>query len=419
MKSTMRVPALLALLLPCLCTMLAAGPAVAGEPDNLKELSALGAVIMDYVSTPLLHHVATGTPYDISVLAGRSQDDHANVDRPQPELRSKVLNRNEFIREEAVPQWTRYVQGRIAEIGAARSYVIPLQVSWQEYDFSRKRYNIAWHMNRLSSLNGGPSYHCAGAFAVTPKRELRTACLHAVNEDEHDPFLQSFPIDNMVLARDVREKTFLFRVYAVAEPAGPYKVLKGTEIRYMPLQIYAAAGFQPVRITRLLLTNSNNGDIYEISTRPGAAPWGTQATAGTGTGSLAIRSDAAPTGQPGTGPAAPAGWQFLLHDQADDVYVDAGSIKRNGAIVIMRVLLNYGASASQAAHSRIVLYENDCAHRTSRELLTKRFAEADGKGIVVAERAAGQSSQPALPVLAETIGETLYNFSCNAAVPRS
>ncbi|CAN7442454.1 surface-adhesin E family protein [Massilia sp. LjRoot122] len=369
-------------------------------PRHLADLEANGVVFMDDINTPLLHHAATGTAYNPRVLA--RGDEHTKVPRPEGRLRDRLHEQDEFVRQEAMPLWQTFLDGRIAVLRQARAYLIPVNVRWMDYDFARARFPIALEMNKRASLNAGPTYHCAGAFDVGPQRSFKTACLHAVNEDQNDAFLRSFPVEDHVLARRLRQERDKYLMFAVAEPAGKYRVLRGNEIRYMPLEIYAAAGYQPVRITQLVLATPE-GEVIAVARKNSTLPRAEPAA-------RPVRSDggaAAPAS-----PTAPPGWTLVGQDATSALYADPDSVRREGAIVMLRTLTDLGEQAGIGMKSAVSLYESDCGRRTTRLLRHKGFAGRFGKGGVFAE---ALEPQPAMAIVVGSIGESLFNYACNAS----
>jgi len=186
-------------LLACLSWPLSA----LAQQGTVADLERFGVVYMDGIATPLLHHVLTGAPYGADLVAA-SRGDSPGVPRELEKVLWKVNSRNEFDQEETMPQWQAYLDMRVELLRHARAYLIPLRVEWQRYDFAQSRYAISVRMNRRSPSRNGPSYHCDGAFGKAPNRDLLTSCLHAVDEDQHDPFLHAFTLEDQRLAREVR-----------------------------------------------------------------------------------------------------------------------------------------------------------------------------------------------------------------------
>ncbi len=379
----------------------AALPACAQDapPRHLSELESAGAVFMDDINTPLLHHAATGAPYDLQVLA--RGDNHTSIERPERKLRNMIEDRNEFVRQEAMPAWSAFVEARVALLRQARSYLIPIELRWQEYDFKRGGYPVALAMNKRASLRSGPTYHCAGAYDTGPRASFKTACLHALNEDRNDPFLRFFPVADVALARRIRDNGGSYLMFAVGEPAGKYRVLRGNEIRYMPLEIFAASGYQPVRITQLILANAE-GEIFAIS-RSNAASAGAALTPAT----APARAAPVPAGA-----ALPAGWTLVAENTGAATYIDPASVRREGAIVLYRSLMDFGDISTSPVKSAVALYESDCARRTNRQLRNKGYAGRFGRGGLLDEV---REPQAATTPGKGSVGESMFVFACNAA----
>jgi len=378
------------------------------EPRHLSDLEAAGAVLMDDVNTPLLHHAATGEPYDLRVLA--RGDEHTNIARPERPLRNKIESRDEFVRQDALPAWGAFVEERVALVRGARAYLIPMQASWGEFDFGRSQFPVQLQMNRRG-FRAGPSYHCAGTYSAGPNRSFKTACLHAVNEDQNDPFLRAFPIADHALARELRNNRYKYLLFALAEPAAKYKVLKGNEIRYMPLEIYAASGFQPVRITELILATSE-GDIVAISRKAGERA---QTAPGAEVSTTLPGAPAAPGAVSATVPGAaglPAGWTMVARDEVVTLYADPSSVRRQGPVVMLRAMMDLNTPAASGMRSSVALYEHDCGKRTTRVMRDKGYSERYGRGATV-----GETREPQAPnrPAGGTIGESMFNYACNAA----
>lgn len=370
-------------------------------PRRLKDFESLGYVLMDDVTTPLIHHVETGESYDLLALAKGQAD--GLVEFPQPSLRSKASSRNEFERAEANPAWSTFVFDRVRALRNARGYLIPLRVNWGEYDFSLHRFPVELRMVK-TVWKSSASYHCAGSYRQRSKYEYLTACLTAASLNNKDPFVQFFPISDLTLARQVRESLMGVRVFALAEPEGAYRVLRGAEVRYDAYPAYVATGMQPVRISGLILTDHNSDRVYALAKNPNVSSSPSPATRDERT---AGNQDAAvPLRLP------PNSWRMLFRDSNTTLYTDAGSAKREGPVVVVREMTDYKAATEDGYRSTVAIYSYNCNMRTAKLMAIKSYTGSMGEGAVVTDSATPRDYGTVDP---GTRGEIMFNFACNAA----
>lgn len=370
--------------------------AQSSPPRHLSEFEAAGYVFMDDVNTPLLHHAATRSAYDLRVLA--NGDGRNTVSRPELELRRKLESSDEFVRAEVLPAWQVVVAERIVKLRGARGYLIPMQVNWGEYDFARAGFALNLAMNTRASARGA-SYHCAGAFAPADGRSTMTACLHAVNEDTADPFLRFFPVEDQALARKLRHTRDQYMLFAVAEKAGEYRDVRTKRKPSTPLGMYKVAGFQPVRITQLIMAKPE-GDILlsAQSQQPAIQPMAAQSSAG---------QDARAPFAPASGPGP--GWARIAQDGTATVYVQEDSVRRQGNLVLMRALVDFGNVQQSGARSWLAVYESHCDQRRLRTVQLKRFAETLGQGTPMSVE--DPAEVPSVPQK-DTFGDRILAHAC-------
>lgn len=418
MRSMLHIFPKTVLMLACLCSTVtlraAHGQELVGQ--TIHDLAAYGYVLMDDINTPLLHHVATGAPYDLRVLAASS--DNMDPDSPSSKARRKAYSRDEFERAEAAAEWGSFIHDRIQMLKNARGYVIMLRASWGEYDFASNRLPVKLRMVR-EAWSSSSSFHCFGAYGVSSHRygrDFRTACLTASNLNANAPFLQYFPIQDMSLARAIRQSAPDYKVYALAEPAGKYQLTRGKEIQYMPLETYVASGFQPVKITGLVLTTFNGRKILAISTMSGD-PLG--ATASPGKAASGTMNEAAAPAQraPVTAPAAVAGgWKIVAQNGGTTFYADPSSIKREGGVVLIRQMLDLSEADAMGRRSFVEMFSYNCNKRTSRLVSMKGYNQSMGQGGVLSDLASPEDFGQVGP---GTVTEAMFNFACNAPVPKN
>ena len=267
-----------------------------------------------------------------------------------------------------------------------------------------------------SGRNSNASFHCAGAFALLREGEYGTACLTSVDLNKPVPSLQYFPFDDIALARRVKDTPDNFRVYALAQPAGPYQLLKAREISYVTNVRFTAVGLQPVRITNLLLLDARSGAI--LSAAPGldpgvvsdiAAPGAVQDVAAVGAvpGASGVPGDAGAVGVSGvTGPR----WK-LIGGTNPLFYADMGSVRRDGDWVVLRELTDFAQSQAGGYASVVRTLTYNCARRSERQVSLKVYSDRHGNGSVMQENLSGIDLPPIVP---NSLGETAFNFACNA-----
>lgn len=358
---------------------------------NMDELRRQGYVLMDDISTPLLHHVATGQPYDLRTLA--HGDGSSGLMRVEHPARRDARSDDEFQRAAVAPAWGAFIDERVRELREARGYLVQLGHTWGEYDFSHQRFPVRLRMNK-HAWRGGTSHHCGGAYGRAGRSEYRTACLVSAELNKFVAPLSVFPLADVELARQIKQGKVPVAIFAVAEPAGPYKLLKGNELRYMPdLSITAASGVQPVLITDLLLVEARAEAgpilaVYHVADsrrRPAPAPNAPAAT------------------------AADARWQPLGRDPAAATFADTRAARRNGAVVVAPMLVDFNKPMPGGLRSTVGLYTFDCAQRRVRQLDLKGFAEPMGKGGLLEQDASPRE----LPLAKGSNLELMLNHACN------
>jgi hypothetical protein len=380
-------------------TLLQCAPAAFGQQwpvDNLGDFERQGFVFMDDINTPLLHYVSTGADYDLRVLAAEdSSSVSGHVAHP---MRGKVRRGNEFERNEALPVWGRFIDERVAGLKNLQGYLIPMRFTWGEYDFAKHGFALKVAMAK-TAFRGNASYHCSGAYKKFASGEYRTACLTSAALNSGDARLQFFSLPDTVLARKLKTGGAGANLYALAVPQGAYRPMRGNEIRYMPLEIYAASGVQSVTITALVLADARNGQVYAVSAVGGAVAPATRnvAVGGTGTGTPAARN-------------AAEGWTLVYHDERSTLYVDAGSARRQGPVASVRALMNFQAGQTGVASSTAT-YTYNCNQRTFSQADLAEYAETMARGEVRNRVAAEQDFGR---VGAGTNSEILMNYVCNA-----
>jgi hypothetical protein len=105
----------------------------------------------------------------------------------------------------------------------------------------------------------------------------------------------------------------------------------------------------------------------------------------------------------------PAGWNRIGSDGSATLYLDPQSLRREGAIVILRTLTQL--AEADGAGSLLGLIENDCAQRSMRQLRSKQFAGRFGSGAVLADNQVAGTYRPLVP---GTLGEVLFTAACKA-----
>jgi hypothetical protein len=400
--------------LSCLFAILPVATAYAQElvGQTVYDLAAYGYVLMDDINTPLLHHVATGESYDLRVLA--LNPDH-NFDGPSSKARTKAYSSNEFERAESAPEWSAFISDRVQALKNAHGYLIRLNTEWGEYDFSKNRFPIKLRMTK-QAWNSSSTFHCAGTYKLEKRRfgkEYRTACLTASNLNAYDPFLQYFPVQDVSMARTIKEHSSSFSIYALAEPAGKYQLLRGNEIRYMPLETFVASGIQPVKITGLILVSYQGKKIIAAS-RIASEPLGLPARLGKKSNPDRDQDTASEEKPPGAARmAVPSDWKMVTGTAQTSFYADALSVKREGGVVLIRQMSDSKDADSTGCRSFVGVYSHNCNRRTSRLVSLKGYNQAMGQGGVVSDSATPEDLGL---IQAGTVGEAMFNFACNAPV---
>ncbi len=389
--------------------------------QTIHDLVAYGYVLMDDINSPLLHHVATGAPYELFTLAASL--DTMSFDKVKTKTRSKAGSKNEFERFEAASEWENFILDRVHTLKNAQGYVIELNTSWGEYDFAKSRMPVQLEMIRITMLRKvwrpSSTFHCHGTYKQEILRygsEFRTACLTAANLNAGDPFLQYFPLQDIALARAIRQSPWEYRIYALAKPAGKYQLTRGKEIRYVPLETYVASGIQPVKITGLVLTRLHGRKILavsSISSEPLGAPASPIGPANGGMNNGMVTAPNNATNAPVT---VPEEWKMLTQNDGTTSYADPSSIKREGGVVLIRQMRDFSEADEEGRRSFVETFSNDCNKRTYRLVSMKGYSQPLGRGGVLIDLATPKDLGAIKP---GSIAEVQFNFACNAPVPKN
>jgi hypothetical protein len=389
--------------------------------QTIHDLAAYGYVLMDDINTPLLHHVATGAPYELFTLAASL--DGMGSDEVQTKTRSKASSKSEFERFEAASEWENFILDRVHSLKNSQGYVIELNTSWGEYDFAKSRMPVQLEMIRITMLHKvwrpSSTFHCHGTYKREILRygsEFRTACLTAANLNAGDPFLQYFPLQDIALARAIRQSPWEYRIYALAKAAGKYQLTRGKEIRYVPLETYVASGIQPVKITGLVLTRRQGRKILAVSSmssEPLGAPASPIDPANGGMNNGMVTAPSAATTARGT---VSGEWKMLTQDNGTTFYADPSSIKREGGVVLIRQMLDLSEADDSGHRSFVKIFSYACNKRTYRLVSMKGYNQPLGWGGVLSDLATPQDFGSIKP---GTIAEVQFNFACNAPVPKN
>lgn len=385
---------------------------------TIHDLAAYGYVLMDDINTPLLHHVATGAPYDSRVLAATAIT--LGPDSPSRNVQINANSRNEFERADATAEWESFIQGRVQRLKNAQGYVILLDTNWGEFDFVTSRFPVELKMVR-QAWRSNSTFHCVGAHNMENYRygrDFRTACMTAANLNSKTPFLQYFPLLDLGLARAIKGNPYQYEIYALAEPAGKYQLTRGREIQYVPLETYVASGIQPVKITGLVLTMRQGQKILSIS-RMNNEPLGAPARqAGNANG--AMHSVAEPAQKAAVTArataSASADWKMVAQSSDATFYVDPSSIKREGSVVLIRQMFDSSEPDAKGRRSVVEIFSYDCNKRTTRLVSMKGYSQPLGTGGVLSDLATPRFLDAIKP---GSIGEVQFNFACNAPVPKN
>ena len=379
--------------LACAASIFQVAPAIAQGvlPNTLNELQATGYTLMDDLNTPLLHHVITGENYDLRVLAHGDSSDGVRMYGGL--MRAQFDSGNEFERANVQATWNSEIARRIQTLRDHNNFLIPLQADWKQYDFATKRYAIDLYMNRRGA---GATYsmHCAGALRRLNKREIGTACLASSELNAHVPFLQSFPIDDLGVARQLKDTPGNYRIFALAEPAGKYQIQHGNTVQYMADSIYVGLGIQPVKITNLILAERPSGVI-----RAYAKAFQTNITA-----------NVPPVGSV-SGVAQPGPKWRQISSLNPSIYVDLDSLHRDGDTVVVSQLTDFSIARPEGFQSLVETLSYNCAMRSSQQISLRIFNGGHGGGVMLGS--SNELHNP-VPIQVGTVGETLLNFVCNA-----
>lgn len=375
--------------------MLLAAPLQAQVPvSSLSTLKDSGYAVMDDINMALLHHVKTGEAYDLAVVARNLPNPNISEQKDIFSLLQKASSQNEFERAEVAATWGSFVSRRVQALKDASGYLIPLETSWRQYDFSTHRFAAEFTMPTRVWGKKTTTFHCAGEFQKV-KHRFRQPCITATNLNAGDPSLKYFTIDDVNLARQVREGfTIRPEVYAMAVPDGRYQVLHDQEMLF---GTSTASGVQPVKIVNLALVNRRSGEIYAFAF-PGGALKAPEALV-RGSVTTALVTGSAP--------------RWIKYGNSDNAihYIDLDSVKRDGEVVLVKEMTDFTKIGDDKAASIIGNYSFNCAKRTARGIGLKTYGDHKGHGEILRELMAGEDLGT---VATGTPLENTLNFACNA-----
>jgi hypothetical protein len=394
----------------CLAILLLQISPLQAAVENVSNLEAAGYALMDDINTPLLHTVATGAGYDLRVLAWATGEVSARMPGLDKSVRTKAASEDEFDRQDVSVSWGSFITSREQILKSAHGYLIPLRTNWREYNFSTHHYRAEFTM-RGERKRSKSSFHCDGAFQEV-KHEYLTSCLTATNLNAGESWLHSFPIDDVLLARQIKESPDRFRVYAVAVPNGKYQTMRGRDIVFLTRNFNAliAAGVQPVKIVNLALVDRNSGEIYAFSRSFELTTSGLPTQSGVNAKSNSLGQQSAASGTENI-PAPATRWSKYFADANVTLYADLDSIKRDGDVVVVREMEDLTKVGTNRIASTVGIYSYNCAKRSWRSLNEKSYADHMGVGVVVTESAEAKNMGV---VMQENVSVHALNNACNA-----
>lgn len=114
--------------------------------------------------------------------------------------------------------------------------------------------------------------------------------------------------------------------------------------------------------------------------------------------------------------AAPSARWTSVFTGRDAPFFDLATARRKGSNVTVWLLFNHGASDKwpDKSMSHMIQWEYDCDERLSRQLTMLTYPRRDGVGKISNKTFVPTEWQPVVP---DTIGEGLLNYSCEYIKP--
>lgn len=408
--------------------------AVASPPTvPVHALDAGRYEVINALSTPLIHHLETGLPYDLNVLLQYTSD---MADLPF-ELISGLKSSNSFERNDRWPRWVTTVEDRIQRLKAAKGYYFQVHVQWGPYDFQGNYFNITPHVENVMR-KPGPEYHCSGAHSRIEGKyriEYKSNCAAIDIRTEKDKFARTLKIDDLTLARTIPERSYNYRLIAVATKAAPYRSTKTQFFRTLIADSFGdyIDGILPLRLIGYVLVTANSEQrpilavgrtpeienelrqlIQEWSEKQNIPSGGVKSTpAQTSQQARLPMSEGGANASPGSanpGNLLPPQWTLTEIGQGVKFFSDLRGKKREGNKVKLQEMVSLDTPGPSGERSRVELMEYDCEARTFARLGRILFEKPLGEGKTLTEdRTTLQSS----PVTVGTHAEKLWLRACS------
>lgn len=217
-----------------------------------------GSVVMDELTTPLLHYARTGEMFQTRMIAGSAQGSFPeNIRRVYNTfLYASTFGPDEFRRAETKGQLDAYMLARAEALKDAGVYLFRVKGRLLEYDFTRKGFPVELSLPD-SLVRSRETLACLGnhsLIAVNKQQQApAAACLSAPNLAAQQS-LRFLEVPDLESAKLLRQKTpYGLDYYVVAQVSADYRAFKAPLPKLTDGR--AVLGIQTTRAIGLLMAD--------------------------------------------------------------------------------------------------------------------------------------------------------------------
>ena len=271
--------ALLALTLSVIEASALAQPASA--LGNWRDYEKAGYVAMNGMTTPLLHYARTGQMFDALQLAVDAESelpDELRRDFSRLRTSHAMAFPDEFNRQEVKTRLEAFMKGEAEVLKEAGGYLYLAKGQLMGYDFARKGFPLKLELAD-PVLKSKERWSCQGVHHLVDSQTRGKTCISAANLGT-EPSLQFLPVDDLQLAKQLRQKESVnsLQYVVVAHVDGKYRVLHKARptVRVGLIGMAIVLGIQPTQATELLVIDQRSGDILtKVGAKNASQPQGT------------------------------------------------------------------------------------------------------------------------------------------------
>lgn len=264
---------------------LSAAPALAQPASalgNWRDYEKAGYVAMNGMTMPLLHYARTGQMFDALQLAVDAESelpDELRRDFSRLHTSEAMAFPDEFKRQEVKTRLEAFMKGKAEVLKESGGYLYLAKGQLKDYDFARKGFPLKLELPD-PVLKSKERLSCKGVHHLVDGQTQGKTCISAANLGT-EPTLQFLPVDDLQLAKQLRQKESVngLQYVVVAHVDGKYRVFQKARptVRVSLIGMATVLGIQPTHATELLLIDQRSGDILaKLGAKNGAQAQGNQ-----------------------------------------------------------------------------------------------------------------------------------------------